>query len=194
MPPEKQDKYLKMIHHNVDYLNRLIDDLFLFSKLDMQKLEFSFARVSIRAYLSDLMEEYRLELVDRQIRFRFDDELAGEPVVSLDTKRFFQAINNIVRNAVGHGPRAMGCPCGWGCPGGTAGSPSISRITGRVSRKINFPIFSIVFTGSTTERAKDYQGTGLGLAITKELIQAHGGEVSSQQPQRPGNLLYHCAA
>ena len=28
-----------------------------------------------------------------------------------------------------------------------------------------------------TERAKDYKGTGLGLAITKELVQAHGGEV-----------------
>ena len=70
----------------------------------MQKLDFHFERVCIRKYLTDLMEEYQLELGDRQIQLGFNDELMGDPTVSLDAKRFYQAINNIVRNAVGHGP------------------------------------------------------------------------------------------
>ncbi len=101
---EKQRKYLRIIHHNVDYLNRLIDDLFLFAKLDMQKLQFDFKRVPIKNYLADLMEEYQLELVEQQIQFSLSNELNNDLSVYLDGRRFFQAIDNIIRNAVGHGP------------------------------------------------------------------------------------------
>ncbi|MDP3478839.1 MAG: HAMP domain-containing sensor histidine kinase [Desulfoprunum sp.] len=174
--PEKRDKYLKIIHHNVDYLNRLIDDLFLFSKLDMQKLEFHFARVCIRKYLTDIMEEYQLELVDRQIQFGFHDELLDDPYVSLDAKRFYQAINNIVRNAVGHGPDQ-----------GLSLRVKLYRRDDWIAIDIEdngpgipedkLPHIFDRFYRIDTERAKDYKGTGLGLAITKELVQAHGGEV-----------------
>jgi signal transduction histidine kinase len=174
---EKRDKYLKIIHHNVDYLNRLIDDLFLFSKLDMQKLDFHFERICIRKYLTDLMEEYHLELGERQIQFGFQDELTGDSTVSLDAKRFYQAINNIVRNAVGHGPDQ-----------GLLVRVKLYRRDNWIAIDIEdngpgipedkLPYIFDRFYRIDTERAKDYKGTGLGLAITKELVKAHGGEVA----------------
>ncbi len=174
--PEQRDKYLRIIHHNVDYLNRLIDDLFLFSKLDMQKLDFHFERICIRKYLTDLMEEYRLELGDRKIKLDFDDVLPGNPTVLLDGKRFYQAINNIVRNAVGHGPDQ-----------GLKVKVKLYRRDTWIAVDIKdngpgipedkLPYIFDRFYRIDTERAKDYKGTGLGLAITKELVQAHGGEV-----------------
>jgi signal transduction histidine kinase len=175
--PEKRDKYLKIIHHNVDYLNRLIDDLFLFSKLDMQKLDFYFEKVCIRKYFNDLMEEYQLELVEHQIQFEFNDELMDDPSVSLDAKRFYQAINNIVRNAVGHGPEQ-----------GLLIKVKLYRRDHWIAIDIGdngpgipqdkLPYIFDRFYRIDTERSKDYKGTGLGLAITKELVQAHGGEVA----------------
>ena len=42
VPEEKVDSYLKTIKSNIAYMNRLIDDLFLFSKLDIQKVRFYF--------------------------------------------------------------------------------------------------------------------------------------------------------
>lgn len=174
---EKREKYLKIIHHNVDYLNRLIDDLFLFSKLDMQKLDFHFERVCIRKYLADLMEEYQLEMGDRQIQFGFNDVLMGNPYVSLDAKRFYQAINNIIRNAVGHGPDQ-----------GLSLRVKLYRHDDWIAIDIEdngpgiaedkLPYIFDRFYRIDTERAKDYKGTGLGLAITKELIRAHAGEVA----------------
>ena len=77
MPPEKLEKYLSVIRSNALYMNRLIDDLFLFSKLDMQKLEFDFSDVDIRRYMGDLMEEFRLELRSGRQRLRYIDELHG---------------------------------------------------------------------------------------------------------------------
>jgi HAMP domain-containing protein len=57
--PDKINKYLKTIQSNIFYINNLIDDLFLFSKLDMQKLNFQFEKVNIKAFLADAMEEFK---------------------------------------------------------------------------------------------------------------------------------------
>ena len=177
LSPEQHDKYLKIIHHNVDYLNRLIDDLFLFSKLDMQKLEFHFDKVRIRNYLSDLMEEYRLELVDRQIQFEFIDEMPKDPFVLLDGKRFYQAINNIVRNAVGHGPdQGLSLRVRLYRRGAWLAIDIKDNGPGIAADKL--PYIFDRFYRIDKERAKDHQGTGLGLAITKELVRAYGGEVA----------------
>ncbi len=174
---EKREKYLTIIHHNVDYLNRLIDDLFLFSKLDMQKLDFYFDRVGIRDYLKDLMEEYRLELADRGIQFEFRDGLTGDPHVLLDGKRLYRAVDNIIRNAIGHGPEQglslrikLYRQATWIAMDIEDNGPGIPEE--------KLPYIFDRFYRIDTERSKDYQGTGLGLAITKELVQAHGGEVA----------------
>lgn len=185
LPADRQEKYLKVIHHNVAYMNRLIDDLFLFSKLDMQKLDFQFERVSIRHYLRDLMEEYQLELEGDGIGFAYADQLDGDPQVYLDGRRLFQAINNIVVNAKGHGRTnnlALAVRL-YRLPGGIAldiadNGPGIPQD--------KLPYIFDRFYRIDSERTKDLESTGLGLAITREFVQAHGGEVSVVSPEGAG--------
>ena len=73
--PENLKKYLKIIYSNSTYINKLIDDLFLFSKLDMQKLEFQFEKVQIRPFFNDLMEEFKFEFEEKQFRFNYADKI-----------------------------------------------------------------------------------------------------------------------
>ncbi|BCS55066.1 cell wall metabolism sensor histidine kinase WalK [Geobacter sp. SVR] len=177
LPPEKRDKYLRTIYHNVSYLNHLIDDLFLFSKLDMQKLEFNFVTVPIRSYIADLMEEYQLELEGLNIPLLISDTLTDNPQVCMDCKRMYQAINNIVRNAVGHGPDQ-----------GLSLRVTLYRKDAMIALDIRdngpgipqdkLPHIFARFYRIDTERTKNFESTGLGLAITKELVQAHGGKVA----------------
>jgi signal transduction histidine kinase len=177
LPPDRQEKYLKVIHHNVGYMNRLIDDLFLFSKLDMQKLEFHFEPVAIRQYLHDLMEEYQLELEGAGLGFQFSDLLEGEPRVSLDGKRFYQALNNIVSNAKGHGRnRELSLQVRLYRRDAWIALDILDNGPGIPQDKLPF-IFDR-FYRIDSERTKDLESTGLGLAITREFVQAHGGEVS----------------
>ncbi len=104
IPPENKNKYLQVIHRNVVYVDRLIDDLFLFSKLDMQKLNFQFASVPIRAFMGDLTEEFRFELAERQVQLVYIDEMEQDLPVRMDSKRMHQAIRNIISNALKYGP------------------------------------------------------------------------------------------
>lgn len=185
---EDTAKYLKTIHHNTVYINKLIDDLFLFSKLDMQKLAFSYEIVQIRSFMNDLMEEYKFDLEDKGIYFQFCSQLNKEFPVKLDGKRFHQAFNNIISNAVKHG------------------RDSDLAIHIKMYAQDNFICIAIKDNGCgipadklphifdrfyriDTERRKDYVCTGLGLAIAKELIEAHGGEIKATSIENEGTCF-----
>jgi signal transduction histidine kinase len=188
VPADRQEKYLKVIHHNVGYLNRLIDDLFLFSKLDMQKLDFHFQPVPIRKYLRDVMEEYQLELEGAAVGFQYCDLLEDEPQVDLDGKRLHQAINNIVGNAVGHGRDTV-----------LSLRVTLYRSETWIALDIEdngpgipedkLPFIFDRFYRVDTERTKDLESTGLGLAITREFVLAHGGEISVSSRLGEGALF-----
>ena len=174
---ENRDKYLRTIHHNTVYVNKLIDDLFLFSKLDMQKLEFRFEDVLIRAFMNDLMEEYKFDLAERKIGFRYNVRLEHDYRVGLDGKRFHQAFNNIISNAVQHGPETdlsieveLYKQDGFVCVSIKDNGPGIPED--------KLPFIFDRFYRIDSERPKEFQSTGLGLAISKELVEAHGGKIT----------------
>ena len=170
-------RYLKIVYNNADYMNRLIDDLFLFSKLDMQKLDFHFEEIQLRPFIKDMMEEFSLDLIERKVKFEYNDVLTTEYIVKLDAKRFFQILRNIIGNAVIHGPA------------------SELSINVKLYEEDGFISIDIADNGSgisaehlehiferfyrvEVERTKTLSSTGLGLAIAKELILAHGGQIT----------------
>ena len=174
---EHKNRYLKTIHQNSIYVNKLIDDLFLFSKLDMQKLDFHYEDIRIRAFMDDLMEEYRFDLEERNIRVQYTVHLAADYYVNLDGKRFHQAFNNLISNAVQHGPESdlsiqvkLFRQDDFICIDMKDNGPGIAED--------KLPFIFDRFYRIETERPKGFASTGLGLAITRELVEAQGGKIS----------------
>ncbi|HEX9060927.1 MAG TPA: HAMP domain-containing sensor histidine kinase, partial [Clostridia bacterium] len=177
VPPEKLNKYLKIIHNNSTYMNKLVDDLFLFSKLDMQKLEFHFVNIEVRPFINDLMEEIKFEMEDRGVEFSFTDNMKDDCSFNIDMKRINQVLRNIIWNAVKYGPEE---------------DLRLSVILERVENMVcilikdngpgipedKLPHIFDRFYRVDTERTKNFMSTGLGLAIAKELVDAHGGHIA----------------
>ncbi|WP_378955171.1 sensor histidine kinase [Pelosinus sp. sgz500959] len=183
-----KEKYLKTIHHNTLYINKLIDDLFLFSKLDMQKLDFNYERIEICSFMDDFMEEYKFHLEEKNIQFQYISELEENYHINLDRKRFHQAFNNIISNAVQHGPETdlsikirlyqeKDCICLGIQDNGYGIAPD------------KLPYIFDRFYRIDAERKKDYMCTGLGLAIAKELIEAHCGEITVSSKEKEGTCF-----
>lgn len=184
--PEKLTKYLNIIQHNAVYINKLIDDLFLFSKLDIEKLDFRFEKVQIRAFMNDVMEEFRFELEEKQFNFSYKDKLEADCLINMDRKRIYQVIRNIIGNAV------------------KFGTEEIKEVRVELDRQGDFVQIDIHDNGPgipeeklpyifdrfyrvDRERTKDLLSTGLGLAIAKELVEAHGGKITASSVEKVGS-------
>jgi signal transduction histidine kinase len=181
---EKSERYLSIIRSNTVYLNRLIDDLFLFSKLDIHKLDFNFEHVVLNDYLRDLMEEFSLDLEEHGIRFTYCDTLPGHTMTRLDPKRFCRVIRNIIDNARRYGPQE-----GLEITISAAAEPPADTtpqyfLLSIADNGIGIPEEKLAhiferFYRTDAARTKCTEGTGLGLAIARELIEAHGGTITA---------------
>lgn len=188
MPREKLEKYLKIIHNNVAYLNKLIDDLFLFSKLDMQKLELSLADTAVSPFLADIMEEFSLELEEKRAALEYTDDTPGDLRAQIDHKRFHQVLRNIIDNACKYGDaetlklKIRLCQSG--------GEISIDLWNnGPAIPKDSLKHLFDRFYRLDTARTKDFSSTGLGLAIAKELVAAHGGQIAVTSDEKTGTTF-----
>ncbi|MGL5766251.1 MAG: sensor histidine kinase [Sarcina sp.] len=172
---EKIAKYLDVVKNNCDYMNNLIDDLFLFSKLDMQRVNFEFNEVNISDYLDDIMEEFSFTFSEDEQYFEYNNLLKKSEFVSLDSKSMYRTLRNIVGNAKKYGGSNL-------------------KVNVSVYRQNSYIIISIKDNGPgikeehlkniferfyrvDKERTKDLMSTGLGLAIAKEIIEAHHGTI-----------------
>lgn len=189
--PDKINPCLKTIYNNTTYMNKLIDDLFLFSKLDIDKVDFNYEITNIRAFMSDLMDEFRFELEDIGADFVYKDKMDLDSLVSIDGKRLYQAIRNILSNAVKYGPETdlkIGVELYRQeeavCLSISDNGPGIA------SEKL--PYIFERFYRIDNERCKDLTSTGLGLAIAKELIEAQGGQIKVDSSARTGSCFTIC--
>ncbi|WP_432666300.1 HAMP domain-containing sensor histidine kinase [Wukongibacter baidiensis] len=187
--PEKLDKYIDIIYHNASYTNRLIDDLFLFSKLDIQQVEFEFVETPMKAYMNDLMTEQKIELEENGHKIEYLDALAEEKKLTIDRKRIHQVIINIINNAIKYNDKDKSTiKC------------TLSEVDKGVKISINDngpgiedeKLDSIFhrFYRVDESRNKDIGGTGLGLAIAKELVKAHSGKIWCESTLGEGTTIH----
>ncbi|NMM63997.1 HAMP domain-containing histidine kinase [Clostridium sp. P21] len=186
--PDTINSYLKTIHSNIDYINRLIDDLFLFSKLDMQKVDFKFEKVKIKPFMQDLMEEFAFVLGEKNIKFSFTDKIEREIEVNIDGKRIYQTIRNIIGNAVKYGEKET-LAISIGLKDEKDHIKIIISDNGPGIAPDKLPYVFDRFYRIDTERTKDLMSTGLGLAIAKEMVEAHGGKISVQSILSEGSTF-----
>lgn len=191
IPKENLEKYYKIIYNNAAYINKLIDDLFLFSKLDMQKLEFHFDKIDIKAFMADIMEEFSFELDDRKVGFEYEDMLESSSLVNIDRKRVDQIFKNIIGNAIKYGSE-----------GETMIKVKLYGDNGHIYIDIKdngpgipqdkLPFIFDRFYRVDYARTKDLMSTGLGLSISKELVEAHNGSITVESIEKLGTCFTIC--
>jgi len=189
--PEKEEKYVQTIYTNAVQMDRLIDELFLFSKLDLNQLEFEFEPVDIEAYLHDCVEEKGYELDLKGIRLSYASNYESKIPVWVDRLRLQRVINNIMVNAVQH----MDANKPQTCLEITLTENLDEAVieikdngTGISSENLPY-IFNRLYRGDPS-RNRQNKGSGLGLSIAEQIINAHGGRIWAESEEGTGTSIF----
>lgn len=177
--PEKLKKYIDVIHSKTIDMDRMIDDLFLFSKLDMDQESFHLEQVSLEEFYRQTMNELYMEYEGVGVRLTSAYEAGPDAVAMMDPQKIKRVILNIVSNSVKFMDKT---------------DPHIHVYFGRQTEewKIeltdNGPgmepselelIFDRFYRGDAY-RNQNVAGSGMGLAIAKQIVAHHGGMIQAK--------------
>ena len=144
--PEKLDKYIRTIYNKANDMDRLIDELTFYSKIDTNKIPYTFSKINVSNYFRDCIDEVGLELEARGVELGYFNFVDEDVMVIADAEQLKRVINNIIGNSLKYMDKKHGIIniafWMWAIL-----SRLRSRITERGSGRRNCRIFSTGFTG-----------------------------------------------
>lgn len=173
--PEKQQKYLDTALAKARLVNTMIDDLLLYSKLDLKQLPFHFEKTNLEAYLADCVAEYQHEFARHQLQLNFIRENEEPVYVYLDKERFRRVMQNILDNAIKYTDRRPGRVDVVLRETATSAIVEV-RDNGQGIPPEHVPRIFDRFYRADPAR-KTTEGSGLGLAIAKQIVESHEGKI-----------------
>lgn len=172
---EKRRKYLEAAIKKTDTIKTMIEDLLLYSKLDLNQIPFDITEVSAKKYTEQLIEDAHrsFELENKTLEFECDvDENVK---IAIDTERFKRVISNITDNAKKNIlPESGKVKITLRETKKTVIIEIADNGTG-INEKDIQNIFNRFYRGDNAR--KNDGSSGLGLTIAKQIVTGHGGRI-----------------
>ncbi|TBL74620.1 sensor histidine kinase [Paenibacillus thalictri] len=186
--PEKIHRYIRTVSSKAEEMDRLIDELFLYSKLDLKRLPFHFEIVPIQAFLQDWVEELHFDLEKRGFHFQADMQIQRATQVSIDRDKLKRVFSNIMENCVKYMDKS---DKRIGLRAYEADPMLIIEVTDN-GQGIDAEALPHIFERFyRAERSRNTMtgGSGLGLAIAKQIVEGHGGTIRAQSSKGEGTRI-----
>lgn len=178
-------EYAQVIERKSIYMRELIDDFNLTMKLRQQEMPLQLANVRVEKLLRDLIIDV---LNDPQFSMRevIFESTAPELVLKLDEHLMKRALLNFIVNAFIHNEDNTVVTVLLKVTENNHATIEI-RDNGRgMNTEVLANVFERYYRGSNTENIR---GTGLGTAIARDIIVAHGGEVTINSVEGSGTVV-----
>lgn len=176
--PDKLSRYLDVIYTKSVDMNAMIDDLFLFSKLDLRKEPFNKDFVDIEDFYKSCIHELHLELDGMGVELKSECQAACGLKVFMDSQKIKRVILNIVSNSMKFMDKEN-----------KQLNITFLEKDGYLSVKIRDNGIGIDqkdldkiferFYRTDPSRNRNTGGTGLGLAIAKQIVEQHNGSITA---------------
>ncbi len=176
---------INSLHDEVQRLGRLVDDLYQLSLSDVGALTYRKTELNLAELLAEIIALYRLEFLSKDILLEALLPENGSAVIFGDKERLHQLFSNLLDNALKY-------------------TDAGGRLTVTLQRSDNLVV--VDFKDSAPDvppselgrlferlyrvessRNRSTGGAGLGLAICRNIVEAHGGNISAK-PSPLGGL------
>lgn len=182
--PQMQQKYMKTILAKANDIDRMVDKLFLFSKLDLGDCPFYPEKLNIGQEIRSVVTSNEKEYREKGMQILCKD-IPQDWEVYADTVQLRNAITNILENSLKYKDSETVAVEIY-CENSTEDVSVIIDDNGPGVPSEALPKLFDVFYRSDSSRNNPNKGSGLGLAITSKILERFGGSIHAENLQPKG--------
>lgn len=169
-------------------MDKLIDELTLYSKIDTNRIPYCFDKISVNEFFSDCKDSLMAELESKGVDFIYSNSLEENVEFIVDAEQLGRVINNIISNSLKyHADRKLVVNMRIRDEG------DFIRVeiqdNGKGISKNDLPhIFDRLYRADAS-RNSAVGGSGIGLSIVKKIIEDHGGRIWAESVEGEGTTM-----
>ena len=175
--PEKMDRYIKTIYNKANDMDRLINELTVYSGIDSNRVPYHFLRLNVADYFGDCIEEVGLDLESKDIELDYSNLTSPDTTIIADPEQLRRVINNIIGNSVKYIDRNKKPRIDIRILDETDSIRIEIEDNGRGIPAKDLPNIFERFYRSDASRNSSQGGSGIGLSIVKKIVEDHGGYI-----------------
>ncbi len=187
--PEKMDKYIRTIYNKANDMDRLINELTVYSGIDSNRIPYHFHRINVSEYFGDCVEEVGLDLESKNIELNYSNLVSPDTIIIADPEQLKRVINNIIGNSVKYIDK----------PNGEIDIRILDEVdsirveiedNGKGIASKDLPQIFERFYRTDASRNSSQGGSGIGLSIVKKIVEDHGGYIWATSKEGEGTCMH----
>lgn len=187
--PEKVDKYVRTIYNKANDMDRLINELTVYSGIDTNRIPYHFHRIDVAEYFGDCVEEVGLDLESKNIELNYSNLVAPGTLVIADPEQIKRVVNNIIGNSVKYLDKEKGEIDIRILDELDSIRVEIEDNSKGIAAK-DLPQIFERFYRTDASRNSSKGGSGIGLSIVKKIIEDHGGYIWATSKEGEGTCMH----
>ena len=172
---EKKAEYYRIIRHESRRLNKTIDNILDFSRIEAGRKKYELVEGDMAEVIDGVLSTHRYQILNSgfDVQTNMGTDL---PLVLIDREAMAQAISNLIDNAIKYSSKVKQLSIAAGTRGSNLSIEIADQGVGipRADQARVFEKFYRVGDGLV----HDVKGSGLGLSLVKHIIEAHKGVIS----------------
>ena len=188
--PEKQAKYVKTIANKVNDMDKLIDELTIYSRLDANRVLYTFVKFDVSEYFDDCCDEIGTELDAAGIELNYRNHIKEPVIIAADPEQLKRVINNIISNSVKYMAEGRKGKIDIDLYDESDYVHIIIADNGKgIAGKDVSHIFERFYRTDESRNSKQ-GGSGIGLAIVKKIVEDHKGKIWAESVEGEGTTMH----
>lgn len=186
---EKRMKYRKIIVQKANEMDKLLNELSLYSKVHMKHMLYDFQYLNVKDYFDDCIEEFESDLEQKGIRLVYANYVSDDTMIWADPAQLSRVKHNIINNSVKYMDKRKGVII-----------ISVAEVNNTVEIKFEDNGAGIEheelvhvfdrFYRTDKSRNSNTGGSGIGLSIAKDIIDEHKGKIWATSKEGVGTIMH----
>lgn len=184
-PAEEYEEAMDIALVETRRLARLVNDLLLLSRTDLERMELQRQEVDLLALLESCRQAHSARAHELGLELTLE---GSSRMQTLDADRIRQVVDNLVDNALRHSPSGGIVQMRLRAENGVTWVEVLDQ--GESLSGAEYEQIFERFTRLDRSRQRHSGGLGLGLAIARALVEAHGGQLRAEALPPGGSRFY----